>query len=225
VTVARGTHGAWGARIRVGCLLGCLVACAAYALDDHAGPFSAQASGAGADGACKSFLGAREADIQQSFATVRAQLTAAIPPGSRDVDGGVVVPATLWLGGVHMTPLRRAPAPALFAGYRLSWSGGDGDGETDAQVFFLSPQDARRFVGEESSVRCRRAAVALGAPPAGHAPPGSRAVRLSDPDGDSQTDVFFARGRYGYEASASASARGEQVAADEIACALPGAGC
>jgi hypothetical protein len=231
VTAADGRRGAWGTRIRAGFLIGCLAACAAYAIEDHPGALSAVAAGGGPPGACKSFLGAREAAVVEPFADVRASLVGAMPTGGYHVYGGVVVPATLWSEDVRMTPLRPASAPRVYAGYQLWWRTRDGRGETDALVVFLSLQDARRFVAEEASVRCRHGAVTPGDLPAGDAPPGSLDVRLTDPGGESATYVFFARGRDGYEASASAGApgsaraRGEEVAANRVACALPLAGC
>ncbi len=229
MTVARDRRGAWGTRIRIGLLIGCLAACAAYAVEDHPGALSAvAAAGDRAPGACKSFLAAREAPVQQPFADVRAALLAPLPTGAYHLYGGVVVPATLWTGAIRRVPLRQAPPPRDYAGYQLWWWTRDGLGETDAEVAFLTSQDAQRFVAEEASARCRHAAATPHAPPPGDAPPGSQEVRLGYPDGASETFVFFARGRDGYEASASAwvpQAEDEQVAANRVACALPGAGC
>jgi len=226
--------GAWSARVRLACLLGCLAACTIYAVDDHPGAVSALASGGHrARVGCKSFLGAREAQSPQPFADVRALLAAAIPGGAYHVYGGVAVPATLWTGDVSMAPLTVARVPQVYAGYQLWWWVKDSDvGETDAQVLFLTVADADRFVSEEAGTQCRGDAVVPSAPAAGSAPPGSRDVRVTYPWwGYPDTYVFFARGRYGYEASAAGPVSGpggaltEQRAANRVACALPAAGC
>lgn len=117
------------------------------------------------------------------------------------------------------------------AGYEMRWwIRGLYDVVADAWVFADAKQ-AHNYFGRASSSKCRPASTAVAA----SFPPGGRDVEWRNPDGFAQEDLYLMHGRRVYRVSvvkagagASASTAARHAAfslVNELACALPAAGC
>lgn len=153
-----------------------------------------------------------------------------MPPGSQGVyQEGFQNPANAFVSGYPTPPVQPlgSVAPPRTWGYELRWYGADGSGESDDGFLFASPQAAEQFAKQEASLRCRREA-STPTEQVAHAPPGARDVRWINALGYTETDVSFARGRYGYRVILVAeqlSATTDQETVDWLACRLPQADC
>jgi hypothetical protein len=205
-----------------------LAACVAYALASHPGLVAAVAPGASRSSCPRAFNeplpagnGGLLADLRRRAAAALAPATTVYQEGSISAQAqSVDSPPTLLWGA------RRAAGPG---GYELR-SRSD-ELETNAAVFrFSNAAGARLFVQQEASLGCRARASAP-RPPAADVPTGIRNVRYTDGWGTIETDVFLARGPYGYALvyivpqDSGTGADQDAAEADRLACRFPAAGC
>lgn len=117
------------------------------------------------------------------------------------------------------------------AGYEMRWWMRNRDDVVADAWVFADTNQAHDFFGRASSSKCRPTSAAVAAT----FPPGGRDLEWRNPDGFAQEDLYLLRGRRVYRVSVvKAGVGGSATAADrdaafllinELACALPSAGC
>lgn len=117
------------------------------------------------------------------------------------------------------------------AGYEMRWWMRNRDDVVADAWVFSDAMQAHDYFTRASSSRCRPASTAVAA----SFPPGGRDVEWRNPDGFAQEDLYLLRGRRVYRVSvvkagvgASATVAARLAAfslINELACALPDAGC
>lgn len=117
------------------------------------------------------------------------------------------------------------------AGYEMRWWMRNRDDVVADAWVFSDAKQAHDYFTRASSSKCRPESTAVAAP----FPPGGRDVEWRNPDGFAQEDLYLLRGRRVYRVAVVKSGVGANVTAavrhaafflvDELACALPGAGC
>lgn len=116
-------------------------------------------------------------------------------------------------------------------GYEMRWWMPNRDDVVANAWVFAGMGQAHDFFERASSSKCRPASTAVAA----SFPPGGRDLEWRNPDGFAQEDLYLLRGRRVYRVSVvKAGAGGSATAADrnaafllanDLACALPSAGC
>jgi hypothetical protein len=151
--------------------------------------------------------------------------------GLRPYELGPIGSIAAWSDGEPGTSAILPQSGADQAGYEMRWwIRSRYDVVADAWVF-ADEKQAHDYLTRASSSKCRPASTAVAA----SFPAGGRDVEWRNPEGFAQEDLYLLRGRRVYRVSVVKAGVGASVTADarhvafflvnELACALPGAGC
>jgi hypothetical protein len=144
---------------------------------------------------------------------------------------GLAAPGDAWSDAEPGKHLVLPPGSSDPGGYELRWWAA-GNNDVVADVFvFAGTNRARAFFERASSARCRMASMTLAAP----FPPGGRDLVWRNPDSFPQEDIYLLRDQRVYRiavvlagAGSTSTATSRKIAfslVNELACALPEAGC
>lgn len=151
--------------------------------------------------------------------------------GLRPYELGLSHPLSAWSDAEPGTSAALPRYSGDKGGYEMRWWLRNRDDLVADAWIFADTGQARDFLGRASSTKCRTASTVATAP----FPEGGRDLEWRNPEGFAQEDLFMQRGRRVYRVSVVLAGVGasatlaEQKAAfflvNDLACALPGAGC
>lgn len=151
--------------------------------------------------------------------------------GLRPYEQGLIYSTSAWSDREPGISSALPHSPSLQAGYEMRWWMRNRDDVVADAWVFTGMSQAHDFFERASSSKCRPASTTVAAT----FPPGGRDLEWRNPDGFVQEDLYLLRGRRVYRvAVVKAGVGGSATAADrdaaflmvnELACALPSAGC
>jgi hypothetical protein len=224
-------------RVRLVLLLALLVSLVAYLVASSTGALGL-AGGSGADtvvlGDCPvagapSVIGVPRSRLARLRNDIRR--VAVFERGLHPYELGLSNSISAWSDPEPGTSSALPRGPSDRGGYEMRWWMRNRDDLVANAWVFAGMGQAHDYFERASSSKCRTASTAAAAP----FPPGGRDLEWRNPEGFVQQDLFLLRGRRVYRVSVVvAGAGGSATAADrkaafalvnELACALPRAGC
>lgn len=177
----------------------------------------------------------------RDLAALRGALSLVMPRWvGRVYETGTIASSNLWSDNHPVSVSSGSPGRPVSAGWEIRWWALNRDGEEDDVVAdvleFATSREAEGALAAAAAGRCRRAGAAHAAP----FPSGARNVSWVNPDDASERDVLFVRRRRLYRVAdvppgylmtdtppAQRRVERQRVVAtvDDLACALPEAGC